>query len=271
MNDLFRRAGQKLEPLRQPLFDAFKSDFLVHADETSLKMTKQTSKSFIWAFVGQRLTGYRFDLTRSGNVPVDVLGDSVGAVHCDDYRGYDPLVKKGKRMRCGCLAHARRHFFDAGDVPEAKKALELVAGMYRVEHEAERRDVIGTAEYLELRRTYARPLFIRLLLLARDLRRMHGPKTLLGRAARYTWRNQIALGRSLRDTRIRLDNNPAEGALRIVALGRKNFMFVHSEEAGKELALLYSLVVSCTRLGVKGDRHDVMRPERVDANEEGLV
>ena len=264
MNDLFRRAGQKLEPLRQPLFDAIKSDFLVHADETSFKMTKQTSKAFMWAFVGQHLTGYRFDLTRSGNVPVDVLGDSVGALLCDDYRGYDPLVKKGKRTRCGCLAHARRHFFDAGDVPEAKEALELVAGMYRVEHEAERRGASGTVEHLELRRTYARPLFIRLLLLARELRRMHGPKTLLGRAARYTWRNQIALGRSLRDTRIRLDNNPAEGALRIVALGRKNFMFVHSEEAGDELALLYSLVVSCTRLGVNPVEYIADVLDRID-------
>ena len=30
----------------------------------------------------------------------------------------------------------------------------------------------------------------------------------------------------------------------------KSFLFVHSEEARKELALLYSLVVSCTRVGV---------------------
>lgn len=60
----------------------------------------------------------------------------------------------------------------------------------------------------------------------------------------------LYLGRAMRDARIPLDNNLAENALRIVALGRKNFMFVQSEEAGKELALLYSLVVSCTRLGV---------------------
>jgi len=250
INDLFRRAGQKLEPLRSPLFEVIRKDFLVHADETTFKMTKQTSKSFIWAFIGQSLTGYRFDLTRSGDVPIDVLGESVGAILCDDYRGYDPLVRKGMRRRCGCLAHARRHFFDAGDVPEAKEALSLVAGMYRVEHEAERRGIVGTAEHLELRRTCTRPLFVRLLLLAREVRRMHGPKTLLGRAARYTWRNQMALGRFLRDTRIPLDNNRAENAMRLVALGRKNFLFVHSEEAGKELALLYSLVVSCTRVGV---------------------
>ena len=61
---------------------------------------------------------------------------------------------------------------------------------------------------------------------------MHGPRTLLGRAAQYTWRNQLELGQFLRDPRIPLDNNRAENAMRLVALGRKNFLFVHSEEAG---------------------------------------
>lgn len=264
MNDLFRRAAQRLEPLRAPLFEAIKKDFLVHADETSFKMTQQTSKAFMWTFVGQSLTGYRFALTRGGDVPVDVLGDSNGAVLCDDYRGYDPLEKKGSRQRCGCLAHARRKFFEAGDVPEAKEALEIINVMYSVEHEAERRQVVGTADHLALRREFTRALFVRLLRLARDVRRAHGPKTLLGRAARYTWSNQRQLARALRDSRIPLDNNRAENALRVVALGRKNFLFVHSEDAGKELALLYSLVVSCTRVGVNPVEYIADVLDRID-------
>ena len=250
INDLFRRAGQKLEPLRAPLFAALTEDFLVHAEETSFKLTTQTSKAFIWAFVGQSLTGYAFALTRGGDLPLEVLGGSTGAFLCDDYRGYDPLEKKGKRKRSGCLAHARRKYFEAGDVPEAQDALELIACMYRIEHEAERRGILGTAEHLALRRTYSRPLFVGLLQLARRIRQAQGPKTLLGRAANDTWSNMLYLGRAMRDARIPLDNNLAENALRVVALGRKNFLFVQSEAAGKELALLYSLVVSCTRCGV---------------------
>ena len=107
-------------------------------------------------------------------------------VQCDDYRGYAPLAKEGFRRRSSCLAHARRKHFEAGDVPEAAEALELISVMYRVEHEAVRRGIIGTDEHLALRRAYTRPIFARLLLLARELRRAHGPKTLLGRAARYT-------------------------------------------------------------------------------------
>ena len=264
INDLFRRAAQKLEPLRAPLLRAINKDFLVHVDETSFKMTAQTSKAFIWTFVGEQLTAYQFALTRGGKVPVNALGKSTGAFCCDDYRGYDPLEKKGRRRRCGCLAHARRKFFEAGDVPEAKEALELIANIYRIEHEAERRAIVGTAEHLALRRDYARPLFIRLLFLARALRHADGPKTLLGRAARYTWSNMLTLGRFLHDARIRPDNNPAENALRLVALGRKNFLFVHSKEAGEELALLYSLVVSCTRVGVNPVEYIADVLDRID-------
>jgi transposase len=264
MNDLFRRAAQKLEPLRAPLFGAITKDFLVNVDETSFKMTKQASKAFIWAFVGKRLTGYRFELTRGGDAPLDVLGNSTGVFQCDDYRGYDPLEKKRLRQRAGCLAHARRKFFEAGDVPEAKEAMDLIAAMYGVEHEAERLEIIGSADHLELRRAYSRALFVRLLILSRELRRVHAPKTLLGRAARYTWKNLAPLGRFLHDARIRLDNNPAENALRVVALGRNNFLFVHSEEAGKELALLYSLVVSCTRVGVNPVEYIADVLDRID-------
>jgi transposase len=250
MNDLFRRAAQRLEPLRAPLFEAINKGFLVQADETPFKMTQQASKAFVWTFVGETMTGYEFALTRGGDVAVRALGDSAGVLVCDDYRGYDPLEKKGLRRRCGCLAHARRKFFEAGDVPEAREALDIINLIYGVEHEAERREVQRTDGHLALRREFARPLFVRLLRLVREVRRAHGPKTLLGRAARYTWNNQRQLGRAFRDARIPLDNNRAENALRVIALGRKNFLFVHSEEAGKELALLYSLVVSCTRVGV---------------------
>ncbi len=145
----------------------------------------------------------------------------------------------------------------------------LIGAMYAVEHEAERRDVVGSPEHLALRRDFTRAFFVRLLLLARDLRRTHGPKTLLGRAARYTWSNQRELARALRDSRIPLDNNRAENALRVVALGRKNFLFVHSEGAGKELALLYSLVVSCTRVGVNPVEYLADVLDRIDKTADG--
>ena len=63
-------------------------------------------------------------------------------------------------------------------------------------------------------------------------------------------RNFRVPGRLLRFATIPPDNNCAEAALRQVALGRKNFFVVGNEEAGHDLAVLYTLVASCEEHGV---------------------
>lgn len=49
----------------------------------------------------------------------------------------------------------------------------------------------------------------------------------------------------LDDARVPLDNNMSERALRRVALGRKNYLFVGDVNAGQSLACLYSLIATC--------------------------
>jgi transposase len=247
MNDLFYRAADKLAPLRDVLLQAIQEDFIVHLDETRLKMTEQKKASQVWALVGEKLTAYRFDLTRDGSVPLALLGKSRGVFVADSYSGYAPLASEGNRMRSGCMAHARRGFFEAGDVPEAVTAVALIGALYAVEHEAAARNIVGTKAHFELRALRSKPIFTLLMKLARHAAHAHGPKTLLGKAARYAFGNIRVLRRFLQDARIPLDNNLAENALRIIALGRKNFLFVHSKEAGEGLALLYSLTTSCAR------------------------
>lgn len=63
-------------------------------------------------------------------------------------------------------------------------------------------------------------------------------------------RNWQALTRFIRDTRIPPDNNRSEAALRVVALGRKNFLFVGHPKAGHNLAALYTVVASADAHGV---------------------
>jgi transposase len=250
MNELFYRAATKLEPLRNVLFEAIREDFLVQIDETSFKLSTQKTKAFMWAFVGERLTGYVFDLTRAGKVATAQLGASKGASVTDDYAGYNALEALGGRVRCGCMAHARRGFFEAGAVLEAETALALIAHLYRVEHQADNANVLGTEAHLAMRLDESRKIFTLLLKLSRTVKKKHGPKTLLGKAAHYLCSNVRTLKQFLFDVRIPLDNNRAENALRTIAVGRKNYLFVHSEEAGKALALLYSLTTSCARIGV---------------------
>jgi transposase len=247
MNELFYRAASKLEPLGNVLFNVLRKDFLVQVDETSFKLSTQ---KIMWAFIGEKLTGYAFSLTRAGKVATEHLGKSKGAFVADDFSGYNALAAFGGRIRCGCMAHARRAFFEAGPVREAEAALALIAHLYRVEYEAESANVRGTDKHLAMRQDESKKVFTLLLKLSRTAAKKHGPKTLLGKAARYFCSNVRTLKQFLFDVRIPLDNNLAENALRTIAVGRKNYLFVHSEEAGKALALLYSLTTSCVRCGV---------------------
>nr|WP_255662782.1 transposase [Myxococcus sp. RHSTA-1-4] len=76
------------------------------------------------------------------------------------------------------------------------------------------------------------------------------PKTPLGKAIAYAQNRYVPLGRFLEDGRVPVDNGEAERLIRMIALGRKNWLFLGSVEAGHRAANVYSLVLSCYRLGV---------------------
>ncbi len=74
-------------------------------------------------------------------------------------------------------------------------------------------------------------------------------------AIRYAQGQWTALCHFLEDTRLSLDNNPSEQALRKVALGRKNYLFVGHDEAGDNLAGLMSLLATCEENGVNPEAY----------------
>ena len=66
-------------------------------------------------------------------------------------------------------------------------------------------------------------------------------KSELYAAFRYMRARWTALVRCFDDGRLALDNNPAERALRCVAIGRKNYLFAGSDAGGRRAAAIYSL------------------------------
>ena len=76
------------------------------------------------------------------------------------------------------------------------------------------------------------------------------PKSPVGDGLRYLTNQWTALQRFVEDGRLAVDNNRAENQLRIVALGRKNWLFAGSFEGARRAALLYSLVQSCKLIDV---------------------
>jgi transposase len=247
---LLHRGAAELAPLYKAALAAVPAAADVHADETSMRQQDRAGRAFLWTFVTQDLVVYKYAPSRSGEVPKDVLGASQGRLVVDQHTGYNAVTKPGGRVRAGCLAHARRKIFEQREHPETKEALDLIGDIYRVEHDAKAAGIVGTDAHLALRRDRARPLFARLLLWGRRRRGAFEPRSGMGKAIGYLLRHFRALGRFLRYASIPPDNNIAEASLRRVALGRANFLFVGHEDAGANLAILYTLVATCEKHGV---------------------
>jgi transposase len=246
MTDLFHRHAELLSPLSARLLERVRASELVLADETSIKMLGSSKRAYVWTFIADWLVAYRFSIDRSGETPKQVLGGTQGTLVVDAYTGYNHVTKVDGRKRAGCLAHARRKLFAAMEsVPEAQHALELIREVYVVEHAAKEREIVGTTEHLELRQGQSAQAMSKLKSWLEEQQGLHPPKSKMGGAIRYALRHWDELTVFLSDARVPPDNNRSEAALRVVALGRKNFLFVGHEDAGENLAGLYSLVATC--------------------------
>ena len=64
------------------------------------------------------------------------------------------------------------------------------------------------------------------------------------KAIDYSLSNWRALMRYLDDGQVPIDNNAAENAVRPLVVGRKNWLFVGSQQAGERAAVVMSLIES---------------------------
>lgn len=252
LTDLFHQAARQLAPLARRLLELVAAAEVVQADETSLKMQKPNKRGFVWTFLAEKLIAYVFSGSRSGETPSTVLGASAGTLVVDMYTGYNEVTSTGGRTRAACLAHSRRRFFDAlSYAPEARTALELIREVYIVEHDAKAEGIARTDAHTRLRQARSRPIMDRLYAWLEERKDQYAPKSPMASAVRYALNSWEELTRFLDDARIPPDNNRSESALRVVALGRKNFLFVGHEEAGDNIAGLYSLTATCEANGVE--------------------
>jgi transposase len=134
--------------------------------------------------------------------------------------------------------------------PEVRHALDLIRDVYVVEHEAKRLGVARTTEHRAMRQVRSKPIMEALKLWLTEQQGSCPPKSPLGSAIGYALNNWTPLTRFLDDEKLPPDNNASESALRVVALGRKNYLFVGNEDAGNNVAGLYSLVATCEANGI---------------------
>ncbi len=162
----------------------------------------------------------------------------------DDYSGYKALFRAGKAQEAGCWAHARRKFFEAHKLNRseiAKLALDWIGKLYEIEREVKELD---DAQRRAIRQARSKPLLeeFKTWLLARRMQLVHADVT--AKAIDYTLKRWGALIVHANDARVPVDNNAVENMMRPIALGRKNWLFIGSQQAVERAATLMSLIES---------------------------
>lgn len=230
----------------------------VHADDTPVAVLDpgrgRTKTGRLWVYVrDDRPAGskdapaawYQYSADRKGEHPQAHLKKYVGILQADAYGGYGKIYATGRVVEAACWAHARRPFWNmyenqgrvAGSI--AEQALHRIAALYAIEAQ-----IRGQPPDVRRRERQARagPLLEDMRAWLTNMVGKVSSKSDLAKAIGYSLTRWQALTRYRDDGRIEIDNNAAERALRGVAIGRNNYLFMGSDAGGERAAAIYSLV-----------------------------
>jgi transposase len=252
MCDWVGQAADLLEPIVAEMKRQILLSPKIHTDDTPVKVQEEGGggpcrKGFLWTYIGVA-NDVVFDYTpgHSREGPVAFLGDYSGYLQADAFKGYDAVFARGKAVEVACWAHTRRYFWEARETDGLRSAQVLVKvqGLYEIERQAKEQDLLPNL-IRDLRQSQAKPILAEIQILLKDWASQVLPKSPMGQAIAYADGQWEALNRYTEDGILSIDNNLAERVLRMVAIGRKNWLFFGADSGGHRAAIIYSLVASC--------------------------
>ena len=253
--------------LLQPLYDLMVAQVLlsrvVHTDDTPVKMQNQAPGALtttrLWIYWGDTAHPYSvfdFTLNHKRDGPQRFLASYQGYLQADAFTGYDCLYVpasgdgKARILEVACHAHARRKFHEArkSDAVRAHHALGVYRMLFALEGSAQALTDEGRRR---MRQEIALPILeqFHAWLQAEQLQVL--PKSPMREAIQYALNNWTALLRYTEAGFLAIDNNVAEREMKRIAIGRKNWLFLGSEQGGKTAAILFSFASTCQRLGME--------------------
>ncbi len=277
--DVMSRWARKLAWLLAPIGERLLGYILeapkIHGDETPVTLLggkdglggqDGSHTAYFWVYLHDgRSSGdmsppavaFRFTTGRGGEHPAAHLAGYRGYLQADGYAGYNVLYRDPKTkaprgvIEVGCWAHSRRKFTDVlakTPSPIAAEAVVRIGELFAIE-----RDIKGAppGERRRVRQELALPKLQALRPWFETQLGGLASDSNLAKACRYPLNRWAAMIRYCDDGLLEISNNLVENALRGVALGRRNWMFIGSIKGGDASALFYSLVETCKRGGVE--------------------
>lgn len=245
-----------LEPLARRYAELVLQDPVLGTDDTRalllrLGETPGSQQAYFWLYRGfttAQYNVYDFTTNREQTGPQQFLKNYRGTFVADCYSGYVNVDSwsEGKVVHAGCWGHARRKVFDARESSpiEAAVLLAMLQELYDVE---ERGQGLTRVERRNLRQSAAKPVMQRMKAWLDSPASRLLPKLALTEAVNYIRNHWEALQVYLDNGAVPIDNNDTERDLRMIGLGRKNWLFIGSEEAGPRAAILMTVLHTAHR------------------------
>lgn len=245
--------GKLVKPLVEAMWaDAFTAPYLcTDATGVLVQARERCRRGHFWVVIApERHVLFAYTAKHDAASVDELLEGYRGYLVADAHAVFDHLYKDGALIEVACWAHARRYWFKALDTdPErARKALAFIGGLFRVER------TWATAppeQRLEARRVESRPIVDAFFAWCKEEAGRVLDETPTAKAIGYAVNQRVALQRFLDDGRLPIHNNGSERALRREAIGRKNWLFVGSDDAAEVNAAFVSLLASCQLHGVE--------------------
>jgi len=271
--------GAALTPLYDEMTRRVLASKNIFVDESpvSIQDIGRVKKGYMWVVVGGNEANppyriYSFAENRCHAHIFKILAVYKGVLHSDKYSAYETLSKSADVIWNPCWAHIRRYFFEveSGDLEFCKWVLRKIRYLYMLERVAWNR---SPEERLQIRKEKEVPIIDELIKKIQD-RVVKGkflPKSKFSKALHYFIGLIPYLKNYTEHANARIDNNVAERAVRPLAIGRKNWLFFGSLEAGQSAAVLISLIQTCRGLEINPREYleDVFR-RIMDHNSQAL-
>jgi len=260
MSSLILNLGNKVVPLLDLMEKKTFEQKVIFTDDTPVKLIKEgrgkAKQAHMWIYLGGKPNAppyhiYRFSESRSHTVPKGHLKNYKGVFHADAFGAYETIDEdiKFDIKWAACWSHARRKFYEAGNSPFIKEVLRKMRYLFMYERVAWEQE---PDKRLLIRQKKEQKLVNEIFELMKDKIRKNDltPKSTLAQAMGYMLTREENFRRYLDNPDLRMDNNPAERALRKLVIGRKNWLFVGSSKSGNATAALLSLVQTCRAMKI---------------------
>lgn len=260
LGDIYAEAARILEPLYEAHRKEVLSSGYINVDETVIQVMDSekkgaTHRGYYWVCYDNpsRAVLFVYDRSRGRAAPQQLLDGYQGYLQTDGYAVYDEFEHVPGITLAGCLAHARRKFFEAKDSDKAlaEEALTLFGQVYAVEKHIRESGMTGD-EKLAYRQAHAVPALAALhTWLLEKYETIRLPSSRIRKAVEYTLSRWERLVLYAGTSQLDPDNNRVENSIRPVAVGRKNYLFAGSHEAAQRSAMFYSLLGTCKAHGIE--------------------